>query len=55
MAIQCAIGLLFAIYGIFSLFSKKKEGEQAKGEFALSLVCISVGIFLLGYAAYPIL
>ena len=55
VVIQCFIGLIFTIYGIWSLLSNRKKGEQAKGKFVLSLVCILVGIFLLGYAAYQIL
>ena len=55
VVIQCFIGLFFAIYGIWSLLSNRKKGEQAKGKFVLSLVCILVGIFLLGYVAYQIL
>ena len=50
VVIQCFIGLIFTIYGIWSLLSNRKKGEQAKGKFVLSLVCILVGIFLLGYA-----
>ena len=48
--IQCFVGLVFATYGIWSLLSIRKKREQAKGKFVLSLVCILVGIFLLGYA-----
>mgnify|MGYP007133031023 FL=1 len=55
VVIQCFIGLIFAIYGIWSLLSNRKKGEQAKGKFVLSLVCILVGIFLLGYVAYQVL
>ena len=55
VVIQCFIGLIFTIYGIWSLLSNRKKGEQAKGKFVLSLVCILVGIFLLGYVAYQIL
>ena len=55
VVIQCFIGLIFVIYGIWSLLSNRKGGEQAKGKFVLSLVCILVGIFLLGYVAYQIL
>ena len=55
VVIQCFIGLVFTIYGIWSLLSNRKRGEQAKGKFVLSLVCILAGIFLLGYVAYQIL
>lgn len=55
VVIQCFIGLIFAIYGIWSLLSNRKKGEQAKEKSVLSLVCILVGIFLLGYVTYQIL
>lgn len=49
------VGLIFAIYGIWSLLSNRKKEEHAKEKFVLSLVCILVGIFLLGYVAYQII
>lgn len=55
VVIQCFIGLMFAIYGIWSLLSNRKKREQAKEKFVLSLVCILAGIFLLGYVAYQVL
>ncbi len=55
VVIQCFVGLIFAIYGIWSLFSIRKKRGQVKGKFVLSLVCILVGIFLSGYVAYQIL
>lgn len=55
VVIQSCIGLVFAVYGICSLLSKQKKREQTERKFALSLVCILVGIFLLGYVAYQVL
>ncbi len=50
LVIQCCIGFLFAIYGIYSIFSNRKKEKQTKDKFVLALVCILAGIFLLGYA-----
>lgn len=55
VVIKSCIGLVFAIYGICSLLSNRKKREQTERKFVLSLVCILVGIFLLGYAACQIL
>lgn len=52
LAIQSCIGLIFAIYGIYILLTKRKKGKQTISKFVLALVCILVGIFLLGYAFY---
>ena len=48
LAIQSCIGLIFAIYGIYILLTKRKKGKQTISKFVLALVCILVGIFLLG-------
>lgn len=48
VVIQCFIGLIFAIYGICSLLFNKKGKGQTAGKVVLSLVCILIGIFLLG-------
>ncbi len=52
LAIQSCIGLIFAIYGIYILLTNRKKGKQTISKFVLALVCILVGIFLLGYAFY---
>ena len=51
--IQGGIGSIFAIYGICSLLSNRKN--QTKGKTTLPTVCILVGISLLGYAVSQIL
>lgn len=53
LAVQSCIGLIFAIYGIYSFSSNRKANEGKK--VMLSIVCILVGMFLLGYVVYQIL
>lgn len=45
-AIQFAIGLVLALYGVFTLLQAKR---QQKGPVLLAFVCMLVGIFLAGY------
>ena len=52
LAIQSCIGLIFAIYGIYILLTNRKKGKQTISKFVLALVCILVGIFLLGFVVY---
>ena len=46
--VQFCIGIIFSIYGVFSLFQNRKKQEKEK--LVISLVCILIGIFLFGYA-----
>lgn len=50
------IGLIFMSYGIVSLFLyRKKQENRAKENFVLALVCILVGIFLVGHVVFKIM
>ena len=51
-AIQFAIGLVFALYGVFTLLRAKR---RPKGNALLALACVFVGIFLMGYAAFQVI
>ena len=56
LLVQVCIGLVFAIYGICSLLrNRSKKGEQTSEKSVLFLVCVLVGIFLLGYVVYHVL
>ena len=48
--IKVCIGFIFTIYGGFLLLRNRK----GKGKLVLSLVCVLVGLFLLGYAVYQL-
>ena len=50
MIIRGCIGAIFAIYSLVSILIYYKKRENRKKEnLVLSLVCIFVGIFLLGH------
>ncbi len=46
--IQFCIGLIFSIYGIFFLLKNRKTKEN----FIKYIVCLLVGIFLIGYSVH---
>ncbi len=51
-AIQFAIGLVLALYGVFTLLRARR---RQNGSALLALVCAFVGIFLVGYAAFQVI
>ena len=51
-AIQFAIGLVLALYGVFTLLRARR---RQNGSALLALVCAFVGIFLVGYAAVQVI
>lgn len=48
LVIQSCIGLVFTVYGAFSLLQARKN--KGKGSITLSLACVLVGVVLLVYA-----
>ena len=51
-AIQFAIGLVLALYGVFTLLRARR---RQNGSALLAWVCAFVGIFLVGYAAFQVI
>ena len=47
LVIQSCIGLVFTVYGAFSLLQARKN----KGKGSIALACVLVGVVLLVYAA----
>ena len=55
LVIQSAVGFLFLINFICLLLLNRKRETQTKAKWILSLACIFVGVFLLGYILCKIL
>lgn len=51
--VQLCIGLIFVIYGIYSMF--KGWRKQIREKSMIGLVCMAVGVFLSGYALWTVI
>ena len=52
LLIRFFIGFIFAVYGVCSVLTSRKN--QAAGKLPLGLACLFAGFILLGYGVYQI-
>ena len=50
LLIRFFIGFIFAVYGVCSVLTSRKN--QAAGKLPLGLACLFAGFILLGYGVY---